>query len=258
MAIQHKLQIENFNSKVIKFPINKDFKPYYKIPKPQTGRRFVITDIHGFFDTFQSLLSQIKLKKEDQLFILGDMIDKGKKGKEILDLILSLIDDGYSIFPLRGNHEDMLLKSHNQDYNKDMLWLPTLRKSKGIRDKYNKILPKYLRLIEKLPFYYELDNFFLVHAGFDFSNPKPFENYKSMIWISEFSVDNAITNKKKVIHGHSQRQLSFIRKTIDNKENKIGLDNNTMRVNNEYFGNLVCLNLDTYELIIQPNIDKKR
>lgn len=242
---------------MIKFPIDKDFKPFYKIQKPQIGRRFAITDIHGFFDTFQKILTKIELKKEDQLFLLGDMIDKGKKGKETLDLVINLIDSGYSIFPLRGNHEDMILKSHKQDYDTDTLRLPTLRKSKGIRDKQRKILPKYLRLIEKLPFYYELDKFFLVHAGFDFSKTKPFENYKSMIWISQFSVDNAIINGKTVIHGHSQRRLSKIRETIDNKDYKIGLDNNTMNINSEYFGNLVCLNLDNYELIVQPNIDKK-
>ena len=44
-----------------------------------TGRRFAISDIHGCGKTFIYLVEDIlNLKKDDQLFILGDLIDRGK------------------------------------------------------------------------------------------------------------------------------------------------------------------------------------
>jgi len=55
-----------------------------KIEKPSIGRRIAIGDIHGCFKTFKSLLeNKIRLKEEDQLFLLGDYIDKGKRNKEV-------------------------------------------------------------------------------------------------------------------------------------------------------------------------------
>ena len=92
-----------------KFHYDKKFKAKRKVKNNPKGKRYVITDIHGYYATFCELLDQIKLKKHDQLFLLGDFIDRGRQGKEVLDKVISLIDEGYAIYPLRGNHEEMLL-----------------------------------------------------------------------------------------------------------------------------------------------------
>lgn len=235
---------------MIKFSINNDFQPYYKVEKG-TGRRFVIPDIHGFYDTFVALLEKIQFSKNDQLFLLGDYIDKGKKGKEVLNFIIEMIENEQNIYPLRGNHEDMYLTSHFRKRDEDSQWVPTLNRTKGIRDKEKKLFPKYLAFIEKLPYYYELDNFYLVHAGIDFTKDKPLEDYSSMMWIREFEIDESKTNGKTIIHGHSKRTLSVIKNSITKREIVIGLDNTSPIITDEELGSLVCLNLDTFELTVE-------
>ena len=39
--------------------------------------KYAISDIHGCLKSFQALLEKIDLKKEDELFLLGDYIDRG-------------------------------------------------------------------------------------------------------------------------------------------------------------------------------------
>lgn len=240
------------------FPIDEALQPFYKLPDNCTGRQFAVSDIHGFYDTFNELLNKIGFNKDDRLFILGDIIDKGPHGKEMLEMIIDLIDKKYQVFPLRGNHEDMMLASHKKQYDDETLSLPILRRSKGIRDEQRNIYPPYLRLIEKLPYYYELENFYLVHAGFDFTKPNPMKAYLSMLWVSDFKIDNEIIKNKTIIHGHTKNKLSKIVEAVKNKKQIINLDNFTAMPHKEGYGNMVCLNLDSYELTIQPNIEKNK
>ena len=60
------------------------------VEKPEVGRRFAISDIHGCSMTFEALLSQIHLKKEDQLFLLGDYVNRGPDSAGVIDKILEL------------------------------------------------------------------------------------------------------------------------------------------------------------------------
>ncbi len=76
------------------------------VSKNGNGRQVVISDIHGCLDTFEALLNQIKLTENDQLFLLGDYINKGKNSKDVLDLVIKLQQNqykkGFQLFPLRG------------------------------------------------------------------------------------------------------------------------------------------------------------
>lgn len=70
---------------------------------------YVMSDIHGNITGFEDILSQIELRPEDTLYILGDVIDRGKHGIEILIRIMN----STNIKMLLGNHEYMLLNSLN-------------------------------------------------------------------------------------------------------------------------------------------------
>lgn len=77
------------------------------------NRLIAIGDIHGCFNQFYTLIfDEIKLNKEDQLVLLGDYIDRGEQVKEVIDLILQLIKDGFQIIPLKGNHEELLIQAY--------------------------------------------------------------------------------------------------------------------------------------------------
>ena len=66
---------------------------------------YVCSDIHGLSDKYFSLLNHLDMK-QDRLIILGDVIDRGPKGFEILwD---ALHQDNVCL--LMGNHEYMMLE----------------------------------------------------------------------------------------------------------------------------------------------------
>lgn len=46
--------------------------------------KYAISDIHGCLKTFKSLLKKISFSKSDELYILGDFIDRGHKAKASL------------------------------------------------------------------------------------------------------------------------------------------------------------------------------
>lgn len=52
------------------------------------GRDFVVGDIHGCYDQLTNLLKEIKFNfAKDRMFAVGDLVDRGSKSKEVLDLL---------------------------------------------------------------------------------------------------------------------------------------------------------------------------
>jgi serine/threonine protein phosphatase 1 len=82
------------------------------------NRLFAIGDIHGCFDSLKELVkNKIQLQKNDKLILLGDYIDRGNKSKEVIDFIIELLEKGYDVIPLMGNHEAMLLDAYENEKN---------------------------------------------------------------------------------------------------------------------------------------------
>ena len=52
---------------------------------------YVMSDIHGSRRRFDAVMEQIKLTDEDTLYILGDVIDRGEHGVELLQRIRILM-----------------------------------------------------------------------------------------------------------------------------------------------------------------------
>lgn len=59
-----------------------------------------MSDIHGDRDKFEKIMKKIELKPDDKLYVLGDIIDRGKDGIGIL-LELKKMDNA---IVLLGNH----------------------------------------------------------------------------------------------------------------------------------------------------------
>ena len=79
-----------------------------------SGRDFIIGDLHGFMDSLDALMSHVNFDySADRLFSVGDLVDRGPHSEKALDLI------GHQWFyPVMGNHDMMLLKyieSHLSD-----------------------------------------------------------------------------------------------------------------------------------------------
>ena len=73
----------------------------------QSGRDFVVGDIHGRLDLLQILLEQTQFTKAtDRLFAVGDLIDRGAQSPECIQML-----NEPWFFSARGNHEQMMLNA---------------------------------------------------------------------------------------------------------------------------------------------------
>lgn len=62
---------------------------------------YVCSDIHGRYDRWRALLQTIGIRHDDTLYVLGDVIDRGSDGCQIL---LDMMDRP-KVLPILGNHE---------------------------------------------------------------------------------------------------------------------------------------------------------
>ena len=68
---------------------------------------YVLSDIHGNLNRYNSIIEQINLQETDILYILGDVIDRYPDGIKILREIIK--KDNVKM--LLGNHEYMMLEA---------------------------------------------------------------------------------------------------------------------------------------------------
>lgn len=64
---------------------------------------FVIGDVHGEFDSLRLLVN--KLPKDSNLIFVGDLVDRGRKSKEVIEFVKS---NNYRC--VLGNHEEMMIE----------------------------------------------------------------------------------------------------------------------------------------------------
>lgn len=235
-----------------------------KVKKPKVGRRFAIGDIHGCYHTFASLVEdKIGLTQKDQLFLLGDYINKGSRSREVLDYILELKEAGNQIYPLMGNHEYLLLRDVALcEKSKNPVQIKDLIESIELLGLNGRVEERYLEFMQSLPYYYKLDNFILVHAGLDFKAKNPLSDKMSMISARDYDVDLSKTNGRILIHGHTPTHLDEIERQIitHKKLGRINLDNGCVYKRYELeadrdLGRLCALNLDSMELVYCDYMD---
>ncbi|HON51812.1 MAG TPA: metallophosphoesterase [Bacteroidales bacterium] len=220
-------------------------------------RRLAISDIHGCYNTFDSLLQTIGLSKDDSLYILGDMINRGKHSKKVIKKILSLQNQGYSIFPLRGNHEQFVIAEIQQKQGLELALLCNRMKLDWLLHKNTfELKSKYISFLSHLPYYYDLGDRLLSHAGFDLCNSNIFENTYAMLHQREFTCIENLPETIKIIHGHTPISLEKIKRSIEYNQATINIDNGCVYKSfDPNKSNLVCLDIDSFELFFQKNID---
>lgn len=232
------------------------------------AKTWIIPDIHGCVNTLKQLIENgIQPSKEDELYFLGDYIDRGPDGKGVIDYIMSLQENGFKVDYLIGNHEYYCMNSYEKDQHRwfgkssiqkewERYGAKTTLASFGVRHPRD-IEQKYIDWMKKGKYYIELDNFILVHAGMNFNIQDPFDDTMSMLWVRDFKVDTSKIGGKKIIHGHVPVEHSLIQLFIESEGyDFIALDNGVYyRDQKVGFGNLMALELNNMELVAQPNVD---
>jgi diadenosine tetraphosphatase ApaH/serine/threonine PP2A family protein phosphatase len=118
-------------------------------------RTIVVGDIHGCYDELIALIEKVDLGPSDRVVCVGDLIAKGPKSREVLQLFMSdarftsVIGNHDLALRRRWNGEDIELKPSQKEVNKE------LKAEKDV----------YASYLNRLPFVIDLDTHLVVHAG---------------------------------------------------------------------------------------------
>lgn len=219
-------------------------------------QRYAISDIHGCKQSFMALLDQIALSTADELFLLGDYIDRGPDSKGVIDLIWELQRQGYRIHCLPGNHEQLMLNGRT-DPEQLAIWL----RNGGLATlasfdctSIHEIPLPYFEWLESLPYYTQTEGFLLAHAGFDFANGAPFTHTRAMLWIRNWyrHLPPDWPSSRIIVHGHTPQPRHLIEQQRDGLAQfpVIGIDAGCMYTH-PGMGQLCAFSLSDHQLYFQ-------
>jgi len=207
------------------------------------NRLFAVGDIHGCFDSLKELVkNKIQLQKDDKLILLGDYIDRGDKSKEVVDLIIEMLENGYDVVTLMGNHEAMLIDAFEDKKNI----------SKWIQNGGNETLKsfdvhsledidyKYIEFFKGLRYFYSFESFLFVHAGFNDNLLNPFSDFYSMLWKCKETYSNPFLSDKTIVHGHNPVRVAICEESVLAKHSVINIDTGCVYKNSEGYGRLTA------------------
>lgn len=204
-----------------------------------SGREtFIVGDIHGCLEMVKRLIDKIEWNpSSDRLIFIGDYIDRGEDARGVVDFILELKEDSPLVACLIGNHEQMFLdylsgvNTHGFILNGGT---STLRSYEEVRrSKDDPLIPSsHLDFFSSLLPMIELEEYYIVHAGFRPNIRVEDQDLFDMIWIRDEFIYSDYDFGKVVIFGHTPLSNPVIMK------NKIGIDTGAV------YGNcLTCLEL---------------
>ncbi|MCA1558082.1 MAG: metallophosphoesterase [Acidobacteria bacterium] len=119
------------------------------------GRTIVVGDIHGCYDELLELLGRAAFAADDRVVAVGDLIVKGEKNRQVLDLFIS--DRRFS--SVTGNH-DLALRRYWHDEPVSLT-----KAQKSARLELDKERERYSQYLDSLPLMIDLGSYVIVHAG---------------------------------------------------------------------------------------------
>jgi serine/threonine protein phosphatase 1 len=227
-------------------------------------RNILVGDIHGCLATFKELLRQINLNIEaDNLYLLGDYIDRGPDSKGVMDEIISLKKAGCKVSPIRGNHEQMLISDHYAETVNGWHDLAdeALKDSFGVKN-LTELPIEYIDFCKKLPFYTVNDDFIAVHAGINFGLENPLEHSEELIWIRDWygNINYDWLQERKIIHGHTPQTRQEIEEQFESFEEKqvLNIDCGVYLSKSKIhgLGHLCAFDITNRKLYFQENIEE--
>src|SRR5260370_1134848 len=119
------------------------------------GRTIIIGDIHGCFDELSDLLKLVEVRTDDRVIAVGDLIVKGPKNREVLDLFIE--DDRFS--SVIGNHDRALRQYWRGEPVRNT------KEQKVTANQLESEKERYSAYLRSLPFTINLGTHLVVHAG---------------------------------------------------------------------------------------------
>ena len=221
--------------------------------------RYVVSDIHGEYELFVKLLDKIGFSDKDEMYICGDLIEKGRSSVKLLELVSAMPN----IYCIQGNHEFDFLSHYSCLMMRTESDFDGVLKRLQERFEYDGHLLTWelIDWIDSLPLFIEKEDFICVHAGIPTDNDGklvPLDEVDPVLLVYDrrFKTKEFMHNSEKcVFFGHTptnavcgdNRILSYLRNEIDNPRiirdyYKIHLDTDAWQS-----GILGCFNVDTLE-----------
>ena len=119
------------------------------------SRTIIIGDIHGCFDELCDLLELIDLQTDDRIIAVGDLITKGPKSAQVLDLFIN--DQRFS--SVVGNHDRTIRQRFRGEP------VPLTKQQRDAIQQLDDDRERYSQYLRSLPYMIELPNHLIVHAG---------------------------------------------------------------------------------------------
>lgn len=224
---------------------------------------YAMSDIHGCYNKYRTMLSEIQFKSTDTLYVLGDVIDRGPDGIKILqDMNMRS-----NVFPILGNHEftaAVCIPWLLEECNKTNLasldeiklatlneWLinggePTLHSFQQLTS-YDRL--DILDYLQEMELYAEVKienrSFVLTHAALEhFDSQKPLYTYELQDFLfGRPKPEMTYYPDKILVFGHTPTRLLCGQDKIFRQGNIIDIDCGCVF----HGGRLACLCLDTME-----------
>ena len=227
---------------------------------------YVMSDLHGAFNKYIAMLEKIDFGAEDELYVIGDVVDRGEQPMEILFDMMNRAN----VYPLMGNHEVMALnglKLLSGDISTDIVnhlsseqlemmsaWIKIGATStiKGFTalgsDEQTEILEYISGFLPYKKVSAGRNDYLLVHAGIDgFEPDKPLDEYPidALVW-GRIDYEIPYYDDIYTVSGHTPTQGIQGNPRpgyIFRANNHIAIDCGACRRD----GRLACLCLDTLE-----------
>ena len=167
------------------------------------GRRIFIGDVHGHYDGLMQLLELIALGSDDQLYFVGDLIDRGPKSAAVIQFVQ---DNQYPC--VMGNHEQLLIEAFPQNRVAQyalQAWLQSGGQSTVASFDTPELLIENLEWLRSLPTHLDLGDIWLVHAGLHPKLPVHAQTAQEYCWIREefHGISKPYFSDKLIITGHT-------------------------------------------------------
>jgi serine/threonine protein phosphatase 1 len=167
------------------------------------GRRIFIGDVHGHYDGLMKLLEAISLNSDDQVYFVGDLIDRGPKSAQVVQFVR---ESGFGC--VLGNHEQLLLEAFpgsRVSHVALQAWLQSGGQSTVASYSKPEALLENLNWLRSLPTHLDLGDIWLAHAGLHPKLPVHEQTSHEYCWIREefHSADRPYFSDKLIITGHT-------------------------------------------------------
>lgn len=226
---------------------------------PNDGAIYAIGDIHGRLDLLEDLHRHIlddvaaSAPKRVLLVYLGDLVSRGPDSRGVVERVRTWLPEGFDRVALKGNHEDLLLRTHAGEFAAARHWLDyggieamasygvavsddLVRDEAGIGELCHRFAaalpPEHVEFLEGLPLSHSAGDYYFVHGGVRPGIELAEQSPRDLIWIRESFLNSTADHGAVVVHGHSisrQPELRF---------NRIGIDTGAY-----HSGILTCLAL---------------